>query len=377
MRNIFDFWAFCAIKMVHVYENNELVDIILSYGECQQNAAAACRLYAERFPLRNQPAPRTVVNLLIRLRDTGYLKEQRGGHAGRPPPREMVEIEENILEIVENDPTTSTRSVAAQVGTAHSKVWKTIRQEQLYPYHYQRVQALLPEDGPRRVEFCQWLLNQHNRNENFTKFILATDEATFTRNGVTNFHNNHVWAVENPHAVKRTHFQHRFSLNVWAGVLNGMLIGPYFFPARLTGDIYLDFLRNTLPQLLEDIPLNVRQNMWFLQDGAPPHFRREVIEHLNNEFPNRWIGRNGYISWPARSPDLTPCDFFLWGYLKQLVYHDGDVNTVQELQQRIENACDVLRGHPDFIFDACSDSWIRRARLCANRTNGDNFEQFL
>ena len=56
--------------MAHVYENNELVDIILTYGECQQNAAAACRLYAERFPLRNHPAPRMFVNLVRRLRET-------------------------------------------------------------------------------------------------------------------------------------------------------------------------------------------------------------------------------------------------------------------------------------------------------------------
>jgi hypothetical protein len=26
-------------------------------------------------------------------------------------------------------------------------------------------------------------------------------------------------------------------------------------------------------------------------------------------------------SWPPRSPDLNPCDFFLWGYLKSVVYN--------------------------------------------------------
>ena len=24
--------------------------------------------------------------------------------------------------------------------------------------------------------------------------------------------------------------------------------------------------------------------------------------------------------WPPRSPDLNPCDFFLWGYLKDKIY---------------------------------------------------------
>jgi hypothetical protein len=34
----------------------------------------------------------------------------------------------------------------------------------------------------------------------------------------------------------------------------------------------------------------------------------------------RWIGRGGSITWPPRSPDLTPLDFFLWGYAKNIVY---------------------------------------------------------
>ena len=32
------------------------------------------------------------------------------------------------------------------------------------------------------------------------------------------------------------------------------------------------------------------------------------------------ISLRGDIGWPARSPDLTPCDIFLWGYLKAKVY---------------------------------------------------------
>ncbi|EZA48673.1 hypothetical protein X777_13179, partial [Ooceraea biroi] len=40
---------------------------------------------------------------------------------------------------------------------------------------------------------------------------------------------------------------------------------------------------------------------------------------LNESFPDRWIGRGGRISWPARSPDLMPLDFFLWGHLKNEV----------------------------------------------------------
>jgi hypothetical protein len=43
-------------------------------------------------------------------------------------------------------------------------------------------------------------------------------------------------------------------------------------------------------------------------------------EFLNNNYTNRWIGRRGPIAWPARSPDLNPLDFYLWGHLKTIVY---------------------------------------------------------
>ncbi|CAH1987749.1 unnamed protein product [Acanthoscelides obtectus] len=103
----------------------------------------------------------------------------------------------------DENPSTSTRDVAREVQVSKTKVWQTLRDEGLYPFHVQRVQALQPDDFPARVRFCQWLLHQHDNNPDFLKCILVTDESTFTRNGVNNFRNTHVWSVENPQAVRR------------------------------------------------------------------------------------------------------------------------------------------------------------------------------
>ncbi|KAJ8876699.1 hypothetical protein PR048_021146 [Dryococelus australis] len=58
--------------------------------------------------------------------------------------------------------------------------------------------------------------------------------------------------------------------------------------------------------------------------SAPPHFHREILKFVNSGLPNRCIGCSGngdyqLLSWPTRSPDLTPCDFFVWGYVKEAV----------------------------------------------------------
>ena len=53
------------------------------------------------------------------------------------------------------------------------------------------------------------------------------------------------------------------------------------------------------------------ENTYFQQDGAAPHYVLHVGAYLDGVFPRRWIGRRGVIDWPARSPDLTPLDYFL------------------------------------------------------------------
>jgi hypothetical protein len=56
---------------------------------------------------------------------------------------------------------------------------------------------------------------------------------------------------------------------------------------------------------------------------------------LNGMFSARVISRRGHIEWPARSPDLNACDFFLWGYLKSKVY-EKKPRTTEDLKQNIK-----------------------------------------
>jgi hypothetical protein len=139
------------------------------------------------------------------------------------------------------------------------------------------VQALLPQDFEARLQFCRWICEANNRDVQFIKNILFTDEATFTRNGMTNIHNTHIWAEENPKAIVETHHQVHFKFNVWADVVDNFLLGPVILPGNLTGDSFLEFLENNLPDLLVDVPLQVRQNMWFQLDNG-----KKILKYLEN-----------------------------------------------------------------------------------------------
>ncbi|GFW78310.1 uncharacterized protein TNCV_4123791 [Trichonephila clavipes] len=67
------------------------------------------------------------------------------------------------------------------------------------------------------------------------------------------------------------------------------------------------------------------QELWFQQDGATCH---------KDTFGDRLISRFGPENWPPRSCDLTPLDYFLWGYVKSLVYADKR-QTLDHLEDNI------------------------------------------
>jgi hypothetical protein len=152
---------------------------------------------------------------------------------------------------------------------------------------------------------------------------------------------------------------------VWAGIIGNRLIGPHVLPPHLNGEGYLIFLQNELSDLLDDVPLQVRRDMWYLHDGAPAHSVRGVKNWLDANLENRWIGRNGPVLWPARSPDINPCDFFLWGHLKQIVY-ETPVNTVEEL------TAESIRRNSDML----EASMARRAQACIDN-GGRHFEHLI
>ena len=102
----------------------------------------------------------------------------------------------------------------------------------------------------------------------------------------------------------------------------------------VTGPCYVHMLENILGPELARYP--VTEEMFFQQDGATSHTTRDSMAAVRSLFPNHVISSYGDITWPARSPDLSACDFFLWGYLKSQVFKAPAPHTVQELKHQIQ-----------------------------------------
>ena len=83
-----------------------------------------------------------------------------------------------------------------------------------------------------------------------------------------------------------------------------------FFEGDITSEKYLQMLMDSIISRLGKH--SASRTMIWQQDGALSHYGRVVQDYLDDTFL-QWIGRRGTVEWAPRSPDLTLCDFSLWG----------------------------------------------------------------
>jgi len=209
------------------YTAAEYFDMIVIYGECGQNAYLAAQEYNARFPERRQIVYGVILRLLYRVRETGRLIRDRHLNVIIDRRVRTVRNEEIILQTVNRAPEMSIREVSREVGIPGSTVHRVLNDNRFHAYHFTRVQHLQPNDYAARLRFCRWLLSQEADRPGFAREILFTDESHFTRDGVFNMRNTHLWADENPKEFKLRNFQRRFSINLWAGVLNNAIVSTF------------------------------------------------------------------------------------------------------------------------------------------------------
>ncbi|GFU42976.1 putative DD41D transposase [Trichonephila clavipes] len=138
---------------------------------------------------------------------------------------------------------------------------------------------------------------------------------------------------------------HPEKLTVWCALWAAGIIGPYFFKndeghnVTVNGDRYRAMITNFFIPELNNHDV---QELWFQQDGATCHTTRATIDLLKDTLSDRLISRFGPVNWPPRSCDLTPLDYFLWGYVKSLVYADKP-QTLHHLEDNIHRVIADIR----------------------------------
>jgi hypothetical protein len=143
-----------------------------------------CQLTASPHVCPGLPCQITKIPLTLQLHQTLRDTDCFASAAVRSE-REVVgtiKTRENILEMVQRSPRLSTRRMASRSRVSRMKVWRTLREEDFYPYHDRTVQHLEPRDHAQRMDLCHWI----QAHPGLLGVILFIDEASFTRDGVNN-----------------------------------------------------------------------------------------------------------------------------------------------------------------------------------------------
>ena len=221
-----------------------------------------------------------------------------------------------VLASVLRSPRKSLRRRSLALGVKKSTLSNMLKNLELKPYKIRQVQELKETDYGERVFFCNWFIERLNANPML--LFQLSDEAKFFVNGSVS--SIHYWTTSSPNE-RCERSMDQTGVMVWMGITATQVIGPSFFEENVTQESYQRMLREFLFRELDRLNINPNDDVWFQQDGAPAHRTNATIALLREKFGDRVISIGSEVQWPPRSPDLSPCDSFLWGFLKQLVYN--------------------------------------------------------
>ena len=273
--------------------------VVETFFKNNESVIATQRAFRRHFRLgQRAPIPdRKMILLWVsNVRATGSTLKRR------PPVRpRSVRTPENVQTVrasIEQSPRRSTRKHAAALGISNRSVRRMLHQELgMPPYKMMLAQELSERDWETRRTLCQEVQQHVPR----AAVALFSDEAHIYLCGPVNKQNFQYWTVDNPRELHERPLRSPY-VTVWCAIAEFGMWGPYFFMLQ-------NFLWPKLDELEE-------KYVWFQQDGATTHTSCRSLSILREVFPGHLISLRGDIGWPARSPDLTPCDFFSLGIPK-------------------------------------------------------------
>ena len=338
------------------------VFIVESYFSNGKSVIVALRKFRQHFKMKTfdtVPNRKTVIRWVTKFRTEGTLTKSKRVSPRKVRTPENIEV---VKQSVQRSPFRSARKHALALGISEPTVRKILHEDLgFHPFKIAIAQELLPRDYENRRYCCNQMLAKIAEDD----VLITTDEAHFYLSGAINKQNYRHWSADNPKLIHQKPL-HSQKVTVWCAVSKFGVWGPYFFEDSLkvvtvTSERYVKMLLEFVKPKLRE--LHIDSKIWFQQDGATAHTARLSLTVLQEMFPGRVVSLRGDVPWPARSPDLSPCDFFLWGHLKAEVFKSRPI-TLTELKAAIVTAVnEISMGMINRVMDNFRDR-LQKCVLC-------------
>jgi len=136
-------------------------------------------------------------------------------------------------------------------------------------------------------------------------------------------------------------------------------MGPIFFETTVNSVVYQDIITQLISLLENDE-----------RDNATCHISNKTMNFLREFFGEHIISKGLWP--PPHSPDISPPDFFLWGYLKERVFKNR-LHTLDELRRIITTEINFINVS---VLQKVATNVVKRARACINE-QGSHFKYML
>ena len=187
-----------------------------------------------------------------------------------------------------------------------------------------------------------WSCSEHNSGQEKLQetFVIWSDEKWFMLKQSPNKQNEYFWYPFAPKIECEWCGQGGLKVMVWAGLVNGKVIIHWFDANVLVnGETYLEMLKFVVwPKVGRAV---TSRQLWFQQDGASVHTTLQARAWLQQRFGKRVISRHTDHPWPAKSPDLSPLDYWFWSVAMRELTRVPP-SSIEEMKATVEEFADSL-----------------------------------
>ena len=302
-----------------------------------------------------------------------FLTEQAPSSSGTGPGRPLsARNERNIAlvkSLIDEDPHSTIRELSEacdlSIGTIHSILHEDLQMRNLAARWVPHL--LTDEQKKRRVDCSRQLLQDFEPNGPKRLCDIVTgDESWLTFYGIPNKRCNRAWVGpdgDRP-VVLRPGFQSRKRLfSIFFSTQGVVALDILPAKASITATYYTKVvLRRVVDAICEQRPTVGTSRTLMLHDNAAPHKAKVTTTFLEER-------EIKVLAHPPYSPDLAPCDFWLFPILKErLAGHKFD--RIQDLSKAVKSE---LEGIPREEYQRALHMWRTRLEMCI-RAKGEYFE---
>lgn len=336
------------------------LSLVKKYHDDGLNAKQIFDRLTEIF--ENDAIPYSTITYHLRKASWNEIKSDDKNKGGRPA---NYRIDQLILMELNEDSTKSCREIACNTGYSTSSVHYVLTVRLGYkPYNLRWVPHVLNSSQKiYRMNDSKALINiLKQAKKNGWHFILTGDESWFfyrTPGGI-------IWLPEGekpPSTPRITREEPKIMITIFWNPDGPQIIDAFDSTDKFNSQYFIEHILDPIARS-DIVETSKRQKQRFIihMDNAPVHKSK-----LTQDF----ISSNGLYmpKHPPYSPDISPCDFYLFGYLKNKII-GKTFGTKDELVSWIEEQISEI---PKAQLKKVFEEWLERLQAVINM-NGDYIE---